>query len=103
MALTTAQDQQTLSSWNLSTDYQNHRKELIEVARIVYRTISSILNGQPQPIDCEDALTDALLGTTIFAGILARKRHAAPSLHLPFARAMARHLLDTDWSDIIKP
>lgn len=103
MALLTSQDQQTLSSWSFLADYQNHRVDLVDVARSVYRTVSVIYNASPQPVDCEDALTASLLRISLFAGILRKKRHASPSLHSVFARAMARYLLDNDWNDIVHP
>lgn len=103
MALLTPQDQQTLSSWSFLTDYQNHRVELVDVARNVYRTVSVIYGTSPRQVDCEDALAASLLGTSLFTAILTRKRHAPPSLHSAFARAMARYLLDNDWNDIVRP
>lgn len=102
MALLTNQDHQTLSSWNFLTDYRNNRADLLDIARSVFRTVKLIYNSTPLVVDCEDALTASLLGTSLFTDILKRKRHAGPHLYPAFASAMARYLLDNDWSDIIQ-
>lgn len=103
MPLSTSTDHQTLSSWSFIVDYGNHRYQLVDVARIVHRTVSALLGASPTEADCEDSLARSLMATRVFASILARKHHARPVLHLVFAKAMARYILDNDWSDIIRP
>ena len=103
MLLLTPTQSATLSSWNFLHDYATHRKDLVDVARIVYKTIEKTLGRAPTQAQCEGALKASLLGTNPFSGILASKHHASPVLHGPFAEAMARYLLDKDWDDIIKP
>lgn len=103
MPLSTNRDLQTLSNWTFLVDYGNNRAQLVEVARIVQRTVAKLLSASPSAADCEDSLASSLLTTRVFAKILANKPHARPVLYLVFAKAMARHILDNDWSDIVRP
>lgn len=103
MPLSTSKDLQTLSDWSFLIDYWNYHTQLMEVAKIVHRTVTKLLGGVPSAVDCEDSLASSLLATRVFAKMLASKPHARPVLYLVFAKAMARHILDNDWPGIIRP
>lgn len=102
MALLTPIDRQSLQSWSFLADYQRRRGDLINIARAVYSAINFLLGSPPQPSDCADALTSALFATKPFADFLQRRNHAHPNLHWTFAVQMARLVLDSDWTEIIK-
>ncbi len=103
MVLLTAAQRNTLGSWSFLTDRKNHRAELVDVARIVYKTLAGAGGKAPTSAECETPLKTALLAVGVFAKILQSKQYAQPALHDPFAEAMARLLLDDEWADIILP
>jgi hypothetical protein len=101
MAILGASHLQVLLYWRLLDAYKNWRGDLVEVAKIAYRVLAKTTGQSPDRSDCVDAVTVALLGSKRFKGILASHRHLRVSVHVPLAEAMARYLLDQDWTEII--
>lgn len=104
MALTTATDLATLSSWNLFRDYQRNKAAFVAVGRVVYRTLVTYGGVPPRgPIDLEQPLAAALRVTLIFKMVCAAKPHARPSLYVVFSLALARYILDNEWAVVTSP
>jgi hypothetical protein len=104
MALTTAQDLATLHSWNFLTDYPRHRAAFLDVAKAAYRALRTFSGAPPSgPIDLEAPLAAALQVTHVFKTLCAAKPHARPSLYPVFASALARYILDREWSEVTSP
>jgi len=104
MGLTTAQDLATLSSWSLLRSYQSNRVALIAVGKAIYQAIMIHGGGAPPSvIDLEQPFTAALRVDNVFKAICTSKAHANPSLHVVFARAMARYILDVEWLAVTSP
>jgi hypothetical protein len=102
MGLTTAQDLAVLEDWGLIRDYNRNKDVLLAVGRGLYHGLRYYgSEPPPSPGDLEQVFILALEATTVFKIICASKGHANPTLHVVFARAMARHILDTDWQSII--
>ena len=99
MGISTAQDRSNLGSQNLYSDYQKHTADLVAVAKIVYAALLA-LTGSPQPNDLEPSLTFALFRSGRFARMIRSRPHIHPSLHMPYAAALARVLLDDQWPSI---
>lgn len=93
----------TLQSWSFVSEYTSRRAELVDVGRIVYKTLEGALKRAPTPTECLSHLAFCLLGTKVFAAILQRKQHLPPTLYNTVAVALASYLLDTDWADVAKP
>ena len=104
MGLTTAQDLATLSSWSLLRSYQRNKAALLAVGKAVYQVLS-IHGGGPPPsaVEMEQPLTAALRVNNVFKAICTSKGHANPSLHVVFALALARYMLDFEWQAITSP
>jgi hypothetical protein len=88
-----------LESWSILNDYGYNRGELLAAARAVYRTAQYV--GEPTTQEMEPLLIEALLVSGVFKTICASKRHANPALYPVFARALARHMLQSEWDVII--
>ena len=101
MPLATTQDIALLTGWNLLSAYVNNKAALVAVGNAVYQA----LNTYVSPLvanDVERPLIAALLTNTVFRGICFSKQHARPSLHPAFAGALARYMLDTEWTAITR-
>lgn len=104
MPLTTSVDIAILKSWNLHRDYLNNKQTFIDVGRIVYQTLTKHSVAAPHgPHEMEDPLLYALIAYSPFKILCHSKRHASPTFHIAFARALARYMLDNEWSNIIAP
>jgi hypothetical protein len=103
MPLLTAAQRSALAAWSFLKDHQARRADLVDVARIVYKTLEAAGGAAPTAAECEGPLKVALLGVGVFTRMLRSKHHAQPALYDPFAEGMARLLLDDDWADIIRP
>jgi hypothetical protein len=106
MPLTTATESQMLSSWNWLTDYNRRRNRdaFIQVAKIVYQTLTQHGGGPPNgPHSLEQCLVAALLVLNVFKILCRRKSHANPALYQVFALALTHYILDNEWQTIIQP
>ena len=103
MALTTASNLKTLQGRSFLTDYTAYKTELVEVGKIAYQTLATHLGSPPSDVDMERPLVTALQSTALFNNLCAAKPHASPMHYPAFAEALARYLLDNDWSDISAP
>lgn len=96
------QDRRELDSQSLLKDYQQHKNDLIALAKHVYRAAESLLGSPPQPNEMEDALAATLFRDGIFAMIVNAKPHIPSVLHQGYAESMARVLLDEEFKSIEK-
>jgi hypothetical protein len=104
MGLTTAQDLAILNSWSLLRSYQRNRVALIAVGKAIYQAITIHGAGTPpSAINLEQPFTAALRVDNVFKAICTSKGHANPSLHVVFALAMARYILDLEWPAVTSP
>lgn len=95
-----AQDVLKLENWSFLKDYRKRQAELIQLAQAAYRGTKSLLGYEPTPDDCERLYTAMLIGTDIFRGIVARKRHLPPAFYESMSLALAKYVLHTQWSEI---
>jgi hypothetical protein len=102
MPLATANDIANLKGWSFLNDYGKNRNALIVVGMNTYRNLT-LAGGVPPngPSDVEGPLIAALLGSAVFRSLCYSKKYARPTLHLSFARSMARYMLDNEWDVII--
>lgn len=104
MALTTAQDLLTLSSWNWLRDYSKNRQAFIDIGKIVYQSLTAYSPSYPSgPNVLEPPLTAALRVANIFRILCQSRPFARPSLYPCFASALARYILDNEWAEITHP
>jgi hypothetical protein len=91
-------DEAILESWSILKDYGYNREELLAVAGGVHRALRQL--AEPAPQEMEPLLIEALLVSRVFRTICASKRHANPALYSVFARALARYMLQQEWSTL---
>lgn len=104
MALTTANDLAMLTGWNLLTNYRKNKQSFVNVGKIVYQALNAYSANPPSgPNDVELPLTKALQSANVFKTVCAAKHHARSSYYPTFASALARHMLDNEWTDITQP
>jgi hypothetical protein len=104
MGLLTAQNYGTLQSWSLLRSYRRNKVPLLAVGKATYQILRTHGGGSPpSAIDMEQPLTAALRVNNVFKAICASKGHANPSLHVVFALAMARYILDFEWQAVTTP
>lgn len=102
MALLTSQDLAILSTWSFLRDYARNRDAFLEVGRMAYRILDSLVGPPHNPSDMELALTQGLWATRIFQILCQSKAHATFPLHSVFALALARYMLDNEWTEITR-
>ncbi len=90
-----------LEDWSFLRDYRKRRSELLTLAKASYEGTKVLLANEPTPDDCERLYMAMLLGTDIFKGMVARKRHLPPAFYESMCLALAKYVLHTQWSEIL--
>jgi hypothetical protein len=90
----------TLKNWHFIPDYEGYLDELLGIASRVYHVVESTKKNPPEPGECEDLLTLALLTSPGFGSLLRGSTSLMPKHYGQFARGMAQYLLDKYWFDI---
>ena len=103
MALTTATDLITLNSRSFLTDYTNNKQQFVGVGKIVYQALQTHGGSAPAQTNLEQPLGVALQSATVFKTVCAAKPHANPVFYSTYAFALARYMIDNNWSDITAP
>jgi hypothetical protein len=103
MALTTATDLVTLSSRSFLTDYANNKQAFVGVGKIVYQALQTHGGSAPGQTNLEQPLGVALQSATVFKTVCHAKPHASQVFYPTYAFALARYMIDNDWSDITTP
>lgn len=75
--------------------------ELRILARASYEFTETLLGHTPTPNDCEGIYSVLLLGSDLFRGMVARKRHLSPAFYEAMSIALAKYVLHTDWDAIL--
>jgi hypothetical protein len=103
MPLLTPQEHATLNEWGFLEELVEHLKELLEVARAVYSGLSEAI-GPLDKSDLPDALRASLMASSVFGGMVKRRaRDVKRDVHVAFADAMSRYLIDNHWNEIVIP
>jgi hypothetical protein len=101
MALATTQDRQSLQSQNLFSDYQNNKTHFVDLAKVVYTAIEGKMGSAPNETDILTGLVKTIRERSItFAAMLKRRPFMNTSLYGAYADALARVLLDDEWTVI---
>lgn len=95
-----AKDVLKLEDWSFLTDYRRLAPELVMLAKTAYEGTKALLGDEPTPDDCERLYMAMLLGTDIFRGMVARKRHLPPAFYESMCLALAKYVLHTLWPEI---
>jgi hypothetical protein len=104
VGLTTALDLATLSSLNWLIDYANNKTAFNAVGKVVYQVLMSHSGSAPTgPHMLEQPLMVALQVNNTFKAVCASKAHINPIMYPTFALALARYILDNEWTDITSP
>ena len=94
-------DAALLESWGLLRDYRRNRAKFLELAQIVYRTVEEASGREPSPEECELVLSVALEASAFWKHLLMTRSHLRPALYRVMTAAMARHILSTEWDEIV--
>lgn len=90
-----------LQDWSFLKDYMKRRAELLVLARAAYECTEYLQGGVPMPDDCERIYALMLIGSDLFKGMVARKRHLQPSFYEAMCLALARYVLHNNWEEIL--
>ena len=96
----TREDLLKLRTWSFVRDYETSRYELVELARVAYESTEFLQEAKPGPGDCVELYMAMLMGTEMFQGMVARKRHLSPAFYESMCLALAKYVLHTNWTDI---
>jgi hypothetical protein len=80
-----------------------NKQRFVGVGKIVYQALLTYGQSTPGQVDVEKPLGVALQSAAVFKVVCAAKRHANPVFYPTFASALARYIIDNDWSDITSP
>lgn len=89
-----------LETWSFLKDYRRRQAELRVLARAAFEFTQRLLGHAPSPDDCEELCSTLLIGSDVFRGMLARKRHLPPSFYKAMSVALAKYVIHTDWAVI---
>jgi hypothetical protein len=84
-------------------DYAKNKQQFVGVGKIVYQALLTHGGSAPGQIDMAQPLGVALQSAAVFKTVCAAKPHASPVFYPTFASALARYMIDKDWSDITTP
>lgn len=91
-------DRRLLERRSFLEGYRNNWKSLVDPARAVFRATTWVAKSSPpRPDDLVEGIALALLTNEVFKQLCWSREYPDEHLHLTFARAMARHILDSDW------
>ena len=100
MRLATPRDIEILKVWGLDSFYGQNRSILVDIIKRAYKlcqeqSSATTLNKE----DIEPHVVAILQGLKIFQSECVRKAsHVSPSVYIVFAQAIARVLLDNEWT-----
>jgi hypothetical protein len=87
--------------------YPNYRDRLLPIAKRIYQALSGPSSMNPSALECEIHMEVALLGSTVFADIVAE---LCATIKLPgptdsfwrdyFAGPVARYVVEQEWHEI---
>jgi hypothetical protein len=95
------QDVLKLQTWTFIKDYENRRVELLVLARAAYEATEYLHGTKPTPDGCETVYAMMLMGSDVFKGMVARKRHLPPSFYESMCLALTRYVLHINWGEIL--
>lgn len=90
-----------LDGWNFTKDYQNHRNELVDLAKCVYTSLCIALSAAPSEVQFHRAFTGSLLCSDLYLIKIAHnKRHLLLSLYPHYADLLAKYVREHNWNMI---
>lgn len=103
MALTTQEDSQLLSRWEISPELSENREALTAYGQVICRTFMDVAPEQPpEKNECEDLLTFSILTSRFFEQLIQQHLNFTPqSVHERVARSLSRYVLDNYWDEIL--
>lgn len=101
----TQTERNELDAWSFTRSYRKHRRDLLDLAKALYRTLSNASNNQgPTQGEFCKAYGDSLKLTNLYVQKIATKKVYLPlSLHDHFADLLAKYAVDQDWPFISNP
>ena len=90
----------TVRDWSFYTKYQQDRPLFIAFGQAAYRACAAVLHVRPQPDQCEDMLTEAMVNSNAFTKIARSKAHLQPSYYRTMAQNLAIVVIDENWDAI---
>lgn len=92
----------TVRDWSFYTKYQQDRLLFTAFGQAAYRACATVLHARPQPHQCEDMLTEAMVDSNAFNKIARSKAHLQPSHYRAMAQNLAIVVIDENWDAIAR-
>ena len=95
--------EENLKSWSFIKDYEKHREELVDRAKLVY-SVYKTRGTTPTKDECKASYGDALDGSYLFVEKMAKKkRFLGEHLYRSFALLLAEYVIEKHWTEIENP